>query len=169
MVDHLNPQDFVPGFYHRWPFKLHIEFEEMYTQVNQMIQQIFYEQDELIVVVNTYPNSPQRTVNPRFIERFLKNNKLKCHLTTNAGQFELDDEMYPVVQFQLNCMMNDVYLKKLLYACCHMDLRIHPYFKNRGAYFAPDVYIYNVTKGVVMHIYDDRGCELMFQYDEEAK
>ena len=169
MVGQFNPIQFVPGFYHKWPFKLHIEFDEMYKQVDQMIQQIFYDEDELLVVVNTYPMNPYRTVNPRFIKRFLKNSKLKYHLTTNAGQFEVEGELNPIVQFQLKCKMDDLYLKKLLYACCHVDMLGYPRFKKKDAHFPPEVYIYNVTKGIVMHIYDDRGCELMFHYGGETK
>ena len=169
MVEQFNPIQFVPGFYHKWPFKLHIEFDEMYKQVDQMIQQIFYDEDELLVVVNTYPMNPYRTVNPRFIKRFLKNSKLKYQLTTNAGQFEFDGERFPIVQFRLKCKMNDLYLKKLLYTCCHVDMLDYPRFKKKDAHFPPEVYVYNITKGVVVHIYDDRGCELMFQHDKEQK
>ena len=169
MAEQFNPIQFVPGFYHKCPFKLHIEFDEMYKQVDQMIQQMFYNQDELIVVVNTYPINSSRTVNPRFTKRFLKNSKLKYRLTTNAGQFAFDGERFPIVQFQLKCEMNDLYLKKLLYACCHVDLLDYPRFKKKDAHFPPEVYVYNVTKGVVVHIYDDRGCELMFQHNKEQK
>ncbi len=70
---------------------------------------------------------------------------------------------------RLKCKMNDLYLKKLLYVCCHVDMLDYPRFKKKDAHFPPEVYVYNITKGVVVHIYDDRGCELMFQHDKEQK
>ncbi|WP_431029605.1 DUF3885 domain-containing protein [Lysinibacillus sp. LZ02] len=161
-----NPRQLVPGFYHTWPFTLHIEFDEMYTQIDQIIEQIFHEKDELIVVVNTFPSQRKKQKSPRLLERFLKNKALKYTMTTNETEFTLDAERYIAVQFQLTCQVKDVYLRKLLYACAHADYRIHPYFKRGAAYFSPDVFIYNVTKETVLHVYDDRGCELMFQYEE---
>ena len=69
---------------------------------------------------------------------------------------------YCTSQFSLECRKRDISYRLLMKAICNQDFpslkpRLsNPYYRND-----PDVFFINVTKNVILYIYDDRGAKVI--------
>ncbi|MGC6588433.1 DUF3885 domain-containing protein [Paenibacillus sp. Dod16] len=57
-------------------------------------------------------------------------------------------------RYIINCKASDVDYLNLLKAICNQDVGIKPSIHH-------DVFFININKGVIFHIYDDRGCDVI--------
>nr|WP_152995591.1 hypothetical protein [Exiguobacterium indicum] len=73
------------------------------------------------------------------------------------------DEEEPVSEYTvLLPNKNALDYKRLIKAICHQDFPpLQPRFRKTYTYY-PEVFFVNVDRKIVMNIYDDRGCFLLF-------
>ena len=75
---------------------------------------------------------------------------------------EEDAGDYCTSQFSLECHKSDISHRLLIKAICNQDFPpLKPRLSNLYQSNYPDVFFINVTKNVILYIYDDRGAEVI--------
>ncbi|HDR7544199.1 TPA: DUF3885 domain-containing protein, partial [Bacillus thuringiensis] len=84
--------------------------------------------------------------------------------------FLFEDEeadLYCTYQFSLKCLVEDIKYESLIQAANHEGFSaLYPRFGRKKEISYPDVFLINVTKDIVMFMYDDRGCEVIAKNKE---
>lgn len=173
-----------PSLYHQWENGLHFEFglelyqfkddgalnlpmfDLVYSQALFLFNQLFSEQDNILLVTNVYQyKSNKRTSKVKVYERYLKNKGLKYNLKQETLPYPFDEEEdvndFYTSQFYLMCKKSDIHYASLIKASCHEDFSLKPKFEGGKRPYYPDVFFINITKNCIYYIYDDRGCEVI--------
>lgn len=177
MEEHYKGLELSLGFYHKWDVGIHVElgdddainqklnmpkFHIEYQQIFEIIPLLFKKTDDIIVVVNSYPNETKKTVYPNFFQRYVKDQKKKYSLHLQEFNSEFDEDDIFVQQMELYCTVADLKLELLLKTCIHEDFfSENPRLKRKNCIYAPDVFLINVNTNCIFHLYDDRGCEII--------
>lgn len=186
MKEYLNKAfsevELIPSLYYQWDLSIHFTlgqnsyqltdkgetnigyFAKVYNQVHTIFNELFEGDDELFLVTNLYKyigeKQPTRKLN--VYNRYVKNKRLLTHLQveTYPYPFEIEEGKYEMQQFSLRCKVRDIKVNSLIKAAIHEDFPLKP---KLGGYPPgyPDVFFVNVTKNVMLFIYDDRGCEVL--------
>lgn len=177
MEEHYKGLELSLGFYHKWDVGIHVElgdddainqklnmpkFHIEYQQISEIIPLLFKKTDDIIVVVNSYPNETKKTVYPNFFQRYVKDQKKKYSLHLQEFNSKFDEDDIFVQQMELYCTVADLKLELLLKTCIHEDFfSENPRLKRKNCIYAPDVFLINVNTNCIFHLYDDRGCEII--------
>ncbi|SDB87623.1 protein of unknown function [Shouchella lonarensis] len=71
--------------------------------------------------------------------------------------------------FVLACQTKHLRAAALLKAILHEDFRHHSTLLKRDRYSGCEVYVVNVTKQMIFHLYDDRGCDMIAAEKENLR
>jgi hypothetical protein len=98
---------------------------------------------------------------PRYVEKSLL---LRLKHQAIPYIFPEDDEegTYKTHRFSLCCKTSDFKYVPLLKAICNQDLGLKPSIFHR-------VYFININKKTILHVYDDRGCDLLATSPESIR
>ncbi|MCM3655358.1 DUF3885 domain-containing protein [Metabacillus litoralis] len=177
-----------PSLYHQWDISIHFElakglyqfksetdelnseyFNQVYNQALLLFNDIFATEDKILLVTNVYQCND-------YLGRSKKKMKVYSHyITNNNRRIRLKQETLPYMyddeeeakerytsQFSLECRKQDIRFPLLVKAICNQDFPpLKPRLHNPYGLYDPDVFFINVTKNVILYIYDDRGCEVI--------
>ena len=130
-------------------------FKEMHHRATTIFNSLFDNSDDLLIVVNSSnPVDCKETESPN-IKRFIKNKKLIYGLKCNTIAFEHDEEdtEMETKQYSLKVKKHDIRLGYLIQSIGNSDFSRKP--RVNGS-----VYLLNLTKDTLFHMYDDRGCDV---------
>lgn len=172
----------VPSIYYQWDIGIHFSlgeeiyqfkengklnlerFDTVYKQTLTIFNELFNQDDDLVLVTNIYRQKGQRkTSKMKVYQPNLKDkNKLKqLQAKTYPYPFEVDEsDEYELQQFSLDCKVQDIHLDGLLKAAIHEDFPLKPRFGADSVHY-PDIFFVNITKDIIFFVYDDRGCEVI--------
>ncbi|MFD1864188.1 DUF3885 domain-containing protein [Planococcus chinensis] len=174
-----------PSLYLQWKTGIHFElglgiyqfeegdklnlqrFENAYKQTLAIFNDLFSEEDELVLVTNVYhlKNSNRRTKPFKVYKKGVKNKNLTLQLKLNTLPYVFDEEEeaddYYTAQYHLKCRKHDLRYHQLIQAACNEDFPLKPKFRREKGMYYPDTFFINLTKNVIFFIYDDRGCEVI--------
>ncbi|MFE6138547.1 DUF3885 domain-containing protein [Bacillus sp. NPDC057893] len=182
----------VPYIYFQWETHLHFDFgkdkyqnvegtddlnmeyfSQLYTCNKYLFEDIFSKKDTVFLVTNVYRFKQENIKNPQKINvynRFIKKRDLKFHIRQETLPFLFEDEeadLYCTSQFSLKCLAEDIKYEPLIEAANHEDFPdLRPRLGRKKEISYPDVFFINVTKDIIMFIYDDRGCEVIAKNKE---
>jgi len=170
----------TPDIYHSLDLGIHIElgedtyqinddgklnmnrFHTVYRQVTEIFPLLFKKNDDVIVVVNSYPSEINKTVYPNFFQRYVKVQQRKYSLRMHEFIWQFDEDDVCVQQMELFCKVSELKLEYLLKTLIHEDFgSLNPRLRKKYCIYAPDIFFVNVRTKCIFHIYDDRGCEIM--------
>ncbi|PQZ53250.1 hypothetical protein CQZ94_21575 [Bacillus sp. MYb209] len=183
---------FVPYIYFQWENHLHFDFgkdkyqniegtddlnmeyfSQLYTCNKYLFEDIFSKEDTVFLVTNVYRFKQENIKNPQKINvynRFIKKRNLKFHIRQETLPFLFEYEeadLYCTYQFSLKCLAEDIKYEPLIEAANHKDFPdLRPRLGRKKEISYPDVFFINVTKDIIMFIYDDRGCEVIAKNKE---
>ncbi|UYX54815.1 DUF3885 domain-containing protein [Bacillus thuringiensis] len=182
----------VPYIYFQWETHLHFDFgkdkyqnvegtddlnmeyfSQLYTCNKYVFEDIFSKEDTVFLVTNVYRFKQENIKNRQKINvynRFIKKRDLKFHIRQETLPFLFEDEeadLYCTSQFSLKCLAEDIKYEPLIEAANHEDFPdLRPRLGRKKEISYPDVFFINVTKDIIMFIYDDRGCEVIAKNKE---
>lgn len=182
----------VPSIYFQWENHLHFDFGkdkyqfkedgntynmEYFTQLyrynKSLFKDIFSKEDTVFLVTNVYRFKQENIKNSQKINvynKFIKKKDLKFHIRQEIFPFLFEDEeadLYCTYQLSLQCFAEDIKYEPLIQAANHEDFPdLHPRLGRKIEISYPDVFFINVTKDIIMFIYDDRGCEVIAKNKE---
>ncbi|MEK4712387.1 MULTISPECIES: DUF3885 domain-containing protein [Sporosarcina] len=187
IVDYLNEKFptvvLVPSVYYQWDIGIHFSlgegiyqfkengelnlemFSTAYKQTFKIFDELFDQNDDLILVTNNYKwKKQQQTTKLKVYQPNLRDKNIlkKLQSKTYPYPFEEDEkEDYEMQQFSLQCKVSDINLEGLLKASLNEDFPpMKPRFGCDSVYY-PDVFFVNTTKDIIFFVYDDRGCEVI--------
>ncbi|HDR7665158.1 DUF3885 domain-containing protein [Bacillus wiedmannii] len=185
----------VPHIYFQWKNHLHFNFgkgkyqnvegtddvnmeyfSQIYTYNKYLFEDIFSKEDEVFLVTNVYRFKKENMKNSQKINvynKFIKKRDLKFQIKQKTVPFLFEDEeadLYCTYQFSLKCFACDIKYIPLIQAANHEDFPgLYPRFGRKKEISYPDVFLINVTKDIIMFIYDDRGCEVVAKNKETIR
>ena len=158
----------TPDFYHKWHQAIHIESpydstnEITYKMIRKVQSLLFDNEDELFIVANSYPSLKNKTTYPNVFKIYMKSMKKKYELQLINFEWLFDEDVIPVQQIEWPCNVSEIKLSSLMKALGNEDFpKIRPQLKRKNSMFAPDVFIINQRTKCIVHVYDDRGIEIM--------
>lgn len=180
----------IPSIYKQWPISIHFllgegiyqfdekgklrlrRFEKAFQQAWTIFNELFDQEDDLILVTNVYFQKQQKTKKIKIYQPNLRDkNKLnKLNVETYPYPFyPNENEGYEMQRFSLHCQVKDVQVENILKAAINEDFpQLKPRFGRNGADY-PDVFFVNATRDIILFVYDDRGCEVIANKVDKLK
>jgi len=177
-----------PSLYHQWDIGIHFKlsedlyqfqsettelnfkyFNQVYNQAISLFNDIFSNDDELFLVTNLYQRKDYGRSSKRKMKtyhHYIKDKSVRYNLMQETLPYIFDDEEdteeNSTSQFSLKCCKQDIRYILLIKAICNQDFPpLKPRLHNPNGLYELDVFFINVTKNVILYIYDDRGCEVI--------
>ncbi|SFS56852.1 DUF3885 domain-containing protein [Paenibacillus sp. 453mf] len=176
MKDHFPSLILRPPLFYSWDIGIRFELgdphlydvdknqymDRVYSRSIELFKELFVKDDDLLLVTNAYfaykLKNQIKKVN--LYRRYIKNRQILWNLKLNvipdifAEPDEIPDEDNKTYRFQIACKVSDLDYLNLIKAICNKDLGTKPSIKH-------DVFFINLGKGIIFHIYDDRGCDVV--------
>ncbi|MFJ8248166.1 DUF3885 domain-containing protein [Peribacillus asahii] len=136
-------------------------FEEIYHRATTIINSLFDKNDEILMINCTSNHIDYKKVDSPRIMRFIRNNNMIYGLKCKTVPFEFDEEDIEMEtkQYSLKVKKDDIRLHYLIQSMANKDFSLKP--RVNGS-----LYLLNLTKEIVFHMYDDRGCDV-YSFDKE--
>lgn len=128
-----------------------------YQRALEIFERIFSKDDPMTFVIHLYPCDGINP-RPRFIKRYLKNERLHRTLNCLMSEGEQGEE---IVHYYLTCRWGELKNKKLILHLCQHDLV-------KGVKPMNDYYFIQLEKKRCVRMQDDRFIDLIFK-DESDK
>jgi len=143
----------------------HIYMQQVYKRSLILFEEIFNENQTFYILIHTNKDVNDKKT-PRIFEKFLKNKNLKYNLSYNSLPYvyDADDKDWETSQFLLKCTKKDLYYKQLLKAIANVDTDLSPKID-----FSNECYFINVEKGIIFHIYSDKGLDIVGKSTESIQ
>lgn len=134
-------------------------FEEIYHRATTIFNALFDANDEIIIVNRLIRHiEDKRLVLPR-IKRFINNKKMIYGLKCKTAPDQFDEEV-ETKEYYLNVKKDDIRLRYLIQSISNKDFARKPMVDGF-------MYVLNLTKNTLFHMYDDRGCDV-YSFDKET-
>ncbi|MFY0760579.1 DUF3885 domain-containing protein [Metabacillus dongyingensis] len=137
-----------------------------------IFNKVFQDGDEMLLITDIHCERSDRFLQKRptkIYQKYIKDKALRQKLQHMLlpNLFLEDEEEMVTHRFILPCRKSDIRYKSLLTAISYEDF-LHPSsilkgFPRNGI----DIYFINVTRKMIYHLYDDRGCDVITSNKED--
>ena len=130
-------------------------FEEINHRATTIFNALFDKNDEILIVNCISHHIDDKKIDLPRIMRFIHNKKMIYGLKCKAVPYEFYDEDLEMEtkQYSLNVKKADIRLRYLIQSISNQDFARKP--KVNGS-----LYLLNLTKETLFHMYDDQGCDV---------
>ncbi|MER1985884.1 MAG: DUF3885 domain-containing protein [Solibacillus sp.] len=133
-------------------------FEEINHRAITIFNALFDKNDEILIVNSIRQHIDDKKVDLPRIMRFIHNKKVIYGLKCKTIPDEFDEEI-EIKQYSLNVKKDDIRLRYLIQSISNQDFARKPMVNG-------SLYLLNLTKESLFHMYDDRGCNV-YSFDKE--
>lgn len=135
-------------------------FKQVYKKSNELFEDVFREEESLYLIVHVRSERGKYQQSATKVFRQLRRRTDKYNI--KFVEKVMDEEEQVIEYAVLLPNKNALDYKRLIKAICHQDFPpLQPRFRQTYTYY-PEVFFVNVDRKIVMNIYDDRGCFLLF-------
>lgn len=175
LLEHFPGLSLEPPLFYSWPTGLRFEIakpgsehhdtdnlEQMGERTTSLFKAVFEQDDDVILVTNVFGLNDSPPPKTNVFLKYIKDKDVRMKLQYERVDGLIDEEDMTVThRFSLPCQAGDIRYRPLLMAICHEDFN-HPtrILKNRWD-IGLDIYFVNITKHLIYHLYDDRGCDII--------
>lgn len=182
LKNHFPDLILTPPLFYQWPFGLRFEvadwslgkesvvLEEAGDRALEIVKYAFHPEDDIMLVTDVYTQHEHELtkqkllVYQKYVRRQVRN-RLRHELLTYVRP-ELDEPL-TLERFALTCQLQDIRLRPLLQAICQEDFYApNQIMKGKLDY---EIYLINLSKQMIFHLYDDRGCDLIASDSERLR
>jgi hypothetical protein len=148
----------VHGLYIRFELGLENLMGEAYRfeglrRANAICRSIFDPEDDVIFIYRTSYGTNEKRVSKIRLKRFFKTRLKQTRSCTLPYEFdESDDDVY-TQEWTVEVKAKEIRMPYVLESIENADFMRKPSSNGR-------IYLYNKTKGILFHMYDDRGCDV---------
>lgn len=137
-------------------------FKKMHYRAKSIFNFLFNDSDTIWVIASLSNNIDYKGIDLPNIKRFLRDKKLIEGLKCKKIPYEYDEEETNMLttQYSLKVNKKDLRLDYIIEAIGNKDFAKKPMVNGNLCFV-------NETKGILFHMYDDRGCDV-FSLDKEA-
>lgn len=141
-------------------------FNNVYQKSIALFEDIFREEDQIYLVthIRSELNSSQKRATEIF-QRYLKNKNDKYKLEYTKKLINNEEE---IIQYAvLLPSKSALNYRGLIKAICNQDFKVlQPRFRNKYTYY-PEIFFVNKDRNIILNIFDDRGCFVLFNDKDE--
>ncbi|MFF2177848.1 DUF3885 domain-containing protein [Lysinibacillus sp. NPDC058147] len=136
--------------------------KEIYHRVLSIFNFLFNKTDTIMLIASINTSIEYRGNDLVNIHRFLKNKKLIYGLNCKTVPYEYDEEdtEMKTIQYSLKLKKEDIRLGYLFQAISNTNFDRKPRIEG-------NLYLLNLSKSTLLHMYDDRGCDV-YSLDKES-
>ncbi|MCY7572214.1 DUF3885 domain-containing protein [Bacillus pumilus] len=164
----------TPPLFYGWSFGLRFEvadwslgkksvvLEKAGNRALEIVRYAFDPEDDILFVTDVYTQHEHELMKQKLLvyQKYVRRqvrNRLRHELLTYVRP-ELDEPL-TLERFTLSCQLQDIRLHPLLQAMCQEDFYApNQIMKGKLDY---EIYLINLSKQMIFHLYDDRGCDLI--------
>ena len=130
-------------------------YKEMHYRAKSIFKFLFNNSDTICIIATVSNHIDHKGIDLPNIKRFLNNKKLIYDLNCKTVPFEYDEEdtEMKTIRYSLKVKKEDIRLDYLINAIGNKEFLRKPRING-------NLYIVNETKGILFHMYDDRGCDV---------
>ncbi|WP_316568625.1 DUF3885 domain-containing protein [Neobacillus sp. YIM B06451] len=130
-------------------------FNEIHHRVSSIFHSLFYEKDTILLIATVNQHIDYRGYDLPGIHRFMKNTKLAKRLIVETVPYEHDEEdtERKTTRYSVRVEKGDLRLGYLFRAIANKDFGMKPTING-------NIYLLNLTRKTLLHMYDDRGCDV---------
>ena len=164
----------TPPLFYGWPFGLRFEvadwslgeesvvLEKAGDRALKIVRYAFDSEDDILFVTDVYTQHEHELMKQKLLVYQKYADRQVCHRLRHERltyvQSKLEETM-KIERFTLKCQLQDIRLRTLLQAICQEDFyKPNQILKGKFGY---DIYLINLSKQMIFHLYDDRGCDLI--------
>lgn len=109
--------------------------------------------DDILIIVNSFrENDETNSISNNILDCLREDICLSYNILPNI--YDEEDEDYKMVQFYIESKLRQLDYKELIKMICNSDFGIEPMIDD-------EIYVVNITKDLVYHLYDDRGLDIV--------
>ncbi|UCZ71601.1 DUF3885 domain-containing protein [Bacillus pumilus] len=174
LKNHFPDLILTPSLFYQWPFGLRFEvadwslgeesvvLEKAGDRALKIVRYAFDPEDDILFVTDVYTQHEHELTKQKLLvyQKYVRQqvrNRLRHELLTYVRP-ELDEPL-TLERFTLTCQLQDIRLRPLLQAICQEDFYAPNQIMNGKLGY--EIYLINLTKQMIFHLYDDRGCDLI--------
>ncbi|GLF91712.1 hypothetical protein Saga11_29710 [Bacillus safensis] len=174
LKNHFPDLILTPPLFYGWPFGLRFEvadwslgkesvvLEKAGERALEIVKYTFDPEDEMLLVTDVYTeHEHELTKRKLLVYQKYVNWKMRYRLRHELLTYvhpEIE-EIMKLERFTINCRLRDIRLRPLLHAICQEGFFTpNQILKGRLGY---EIYLINLSKKMIFHLYDDRGCDLI--------
>lgn len=172
-----NKIELAPALFYAWQPGIRFEISDPYQSYGEpghlvqaferstaLFDAVFDEEDEVLFVtdINVPWNNPFLHKKPLNVYgKYIKQPQALYRLRLENVQLsEFDEGDITTYRFSYACRKNDIRYPQLLRAICYEDFG-HPSRILKNKQSSCDIYFINLSKKLIYHLYDDRGCDII--------
>jgi hypothetical protein len=131
-----------------------------------LFKKVFEEKDEILFVTDVVTTSNNHFLQKKPLNVYKKYLKDKDKLYKLQHQllvrfFEDEEDQMVIHRFVLQCNIDVIRYVPLLKAICYEDFAHPSTILKNNQESGYEIYFVNLTKKVIFHLYDDRGCDIL--------
>ena len=135
-------------------------FKKVYKKSNELFEDVFREEESLYLIVHVRSERGKYQQSATKVFRQLRRRADKYNI--KFVEKVMDEEEQVIEYAVLLPNKQTLNYQRVIKAICHQDFPpLQPRFHQAYTYY-PEVFFVNVDRNIVMNIYDDRGCFLLF-------
>lgn len=135
-------------------------FKQVYKKSNELFEDLFREEESLYLIVHVRRERDKYQQSATKVFRHLKRREDQYNIKFVEKMIDEEEQVSEYAVLLPN--KNALDYKRLIKAICHQDFPpLQPRFRQTYTYY-PEVFFVNVDRKIVMNLYDDRGCFLLF-------
>ncbi|MGG4380541.1 DUF3885 domain-containing protein [Priestia megaterium] len=179
-----------PALFYSWKYSIRFEISDPLISshekdcLNQafhrsitLFQRVFGEGDEILFVTDVYTTNKDLFLQKRPLNVYLKYIKdkkrlyqLNHHCLPSVFQDEdEDDDQSLTHRFVLSCKKTELRYAQLLKAINYEDFAHPSTILKSNPQSGYDIYFINLSKKMIFHLYDDRGCDVLASSKESIR
>lgn len=188
MKEQFNNLTLRPPLFYLWKYGIRFEIsmpweehedkrnlQQIKERTNGIFNKVFNNEDEMLLITDIHCKRNDNFLQKRptkVYQKYIRDKELRQKLQHKMLPnvfLEDDDEEMVTHRFVLPCKKSDIRYKPLLTAISYKDFP-HPSqilkgFPKNGI----DIYFANVTRKMIYHLYDDRGCDVIASNKEDLR
>lgn len=186
LTENFNGLVLAPALFYAWEPGIRFEISDPHQACDEpghlkraferstaLFDAIFGKEDDILFVTDLHTkqrNSFSHKKPLNIYKKYMKQTQALHGLQMRTVDLpEYDDDDIQTYRFSYACRKNDIRYPQLLQAICYEDFP-HPstILKNdRSSGY--QIYFINLTKKLIYHLYDDRGCDIIAADKEEIR
>ena len=159
------------------PYYKREHLEQAFYRSVRLFEAVFREEDEILFVTDVHSMKKDLFLQKRPLNVYSKYIKNKEKLYQLSHQLlpsvfdgeENDDDQSVTHRFVLSCKKPELKYVQLLKAICYEDFTHPSTILKNNPQSGYDIYFVNLSKEIIFHLYDDRGCDVLASNKESIK
>ncbi|OLP63083.1 hypothetical protein BACPU_34830 [Bacillus pumilus] len=172
----------APPLFYEWPYGLRFEvadwslgkkaevLEKAGDRAFDIVKSSFHPEDDMFLVTDVYSEHAHELtkrkllVYQKYVDRNMRFRLRHKQFTYEHPEIE---EALKIERLTIKCQLKDIRMRPLLRAICQEDFPApNQIMKGKLGY---EIYLINLSKKMIFHLYDDRGCDLIAADPEDLR